>query len=95
MPNQRLDPLRDVAAHVVADDPKIRARMKRMVNALMNEAERIIRWGTPQEKMMLMKQIIPGLLRSMEGADVNASEAAERERYERIQAYARGEIDEL
>ena len=95
MPNQRLDPLRDVAAHVVADDPEIRARMKKMVNALLATAEHTIKWGTFNEKMILMKQIVPGLLRSMEGADVNASEAAERERYDRIQAYARGEINEL
>jgi hypothetical protein len=42
-----------------------------------------------------MKQIVPGLLRSMQGADVNASEAAEQERYERLKAWSRGEIDEL
>ena len=95
MPNKRADPLADVAAQVVADDPQIRRRMKRLVNALLSEAERIIQYGSPSEKALLMKQVVPGLMRSMTGADVNASEAEDAERYERIKMYARGEIDSL
>lgn len=95
MPNKRADPLADVAAQVVADDPQIRRRMKRIVNALLSSAEHTLQWGTPQEKALLMKQVVPGLLRSMQGADVNASEAEEAARYERIKAFSRGEIDEI
>lgn len=95
MPNKRADPLADVAAQVVADDPQIRRRMKRIVNALLDYAEYVIKWGTPGEKALLMKQVVPGLLRSMQGADVNASEAEETKRYERIKAFSRGEIDHL
>lgn len=95
MPNKRADPLADVAAQVVADDPQIRARMKRLVNMMLDSAERTMRLGSPQEKALLMRQVVPGLLRSMQGADVNASEAEERKRYERIMAFSRGEVDSL
>lgn len=91
MPNKRADPIGDVAAQIVADDPQIRARMQQIVNALLDDAEHTIRWGTESERASLMKQVLPALLRSMQGADANASEAAEKEAYERMMATMRGE----
>jgi len=91
MPNKKADPIADVAAHIVANDPQIRRRMQRLVNAMLDDAEHLIRYGTPTERITLMKQVVPALLRSMRGADANASEAAEQDAYDRIMAAMRGE----
>lgn len=91
MPNQKADPIRDVAAAIVANDPQIRQRMKKIVNSLLDDAERTIAIGDPRDKAQLMKQVMPALLRSMQGADANASEAAEKVAYDRMLAALRGE----
>lgn len=91
MPNKRADPIGDVAAQIVADDPRIRERMTKIVDALLDDAETTIKLGSPTERAALMKQVIPALLRSMQGADANASEAAEAQAYERMMQTLRGE----
>lgn len=92
MPNKKADPIGDVAAHIVADDPHIRARMQKLVNALLDDAFHILRYGTPNERTTLMKQVVPALLRSMQGADANASENAQKAAYDRMMAAFRGEM---
>lgn len=91
MPNKRADPIADVAAHVVADDPQIRQRMKRLVNAMLDDAEHTVQFGSMTDRTALMKQVVPALLRSMQGADANASESADKAAYERMMAKLRGE----
>jgi hypothetical protein len=89
MPNQKADPIGEVAAAIVADDPQIRARMQKLVNALIDDAFHILKYGTPIERAGLMKQVVPALLRSMRGADANASERQELDAYERMMAMMR------
>jgi len=94
MPNKRADPIGDVAAQVVANDPQIKARMQKIVNALLDDTEAIIRRGTPGERQTLFRSVVPALMRSMQSADANASEAAEKEAWERMKAAMRGEDEE-
>lgn len=89
MPNKQLDPIASVAASIVADDPQIRRRMQRLVNALLTDAEHTIQWGSHTEKASLMRSVMPALLRSMQGADADASSAAQKAAYERVMASLR------
>lgn len=95
MPNQKADPLGQVAAEVLADNPQLRNRVTRLVERLLIHAEKTMRFGSEAEKNALMKQVVPGLLRSLKSADVNADEATQAEAYDRIRAYARGDSDDL
>lgn len=91
MPNKKADPLADVAAQIVADDPDIRGRMKVLVNTLLDDAFHLVKFGTPQERMNLMRAVVPALMRGMQGGDANASEAREKQAYERMMAELRGD----
>jgi len=91
MPNKRADPIGDVAAQIVANDPQIKARMQKIVNALLDDAEHVIRMGTPQARQNLFRSVVPALMRSMQSADANASEADEKKAWERMKAQMRGE----
>lgn len=95
MANQKADPLGEVAAAVLADNPDLRNRVTKLVERLLSHAEKTMRFGSEGEKNALMKQVVPGLLRSLKSADVNAGEAEQAAAYERMQRYSRGETDEL
>lgn len=79
-----------IAASVLDSDEEIRARVKRLVNALLKDAEHTIKFGSPAERAQLMKLIVPPLLKSLQSADVNAGEAAQSAAYERILQAMRG-----
>lgn len=89
--SSNLDPIADVAAAVVADDPALRQRVQGLVSALLADAEHTVQWGSPADRAALMKSIVPNLLRSMQTAGADAHEQAMREAYERIQQTMRGE----
>lgn len=84
MPNKRFDPMRDVAARVVADNPDIKAEMQGLIMAMIKDAKHMMRTGTPSERQRLFNSVLPALLRSMQGADANANEAAEKEAWEQM-----------
>jgi hypothetical protein len=88
--NRKLDPIADVAAAVVANDPAVRERMQRLVNALLSDAEHTLKFGTATERASLMKMVVPALLRSMQSAGADAAEQSRREAMERIYAQMRG-----
>lgn len=79
-----------VAASVMESDEALRKRVKRLVNALLADAEYTIKYGSPQERNALMRMVIPPLLKSLQGADVNAGEAAQAEAYSRMLENLRG-----
>ena len=91
MPGKPSDPIAAVAARVVADDPALRARMQRLVNAMLDDAEYTMRFGSPNERAALMRSVVPALLRSMQGADADATAAAQQAAYERMMRQMRGE----
>lgn len=91
MPNRRADPIGEVAARVVADNPDIKAEMQSLIRAMIVDAKHVMRNGTPSERQRLFNSVVPALLRSMQGADANASEAAEKQAYERILAQMKGQ----
>lgn len=91
MPNKKADPIGDVAAQILAGDSEIKERMRKLVNALIDDAFYIIKFGTPQERAALTRAVVPAFLRSMRGADANAEEAERRAAYERMMAVMRGE----
>lgn len=87
----KIDPIGHVAAAVVAGDDDLRRRVKRLVNALLADAEHTVRFGTPSERNQLMRMVVPALLKSLQGADVNAGEAAQSEAYHRMLDMMRGD----
>lgn len=86
-------PLNEVAAKVVAESPQLRARMDRIVEALISDMELTIRIGSPAERAMLMKNVVPHLLRGMQGGGASAEDIALREAYDRVMSAVRGEAD--
>lgn len=93
MPNKKLDRLGDAAAAVLANDDEIRDSMRRLVKAMIKDAQWVLKYGAPSERQRLFAAVMPALLRSMSGADANADEAAERQAYQRMLATMRGESD--
>lgn len=92
MPAQNLDPIGAVAAQVVAENPELRGRLTKLVNALIADAEHTVKYGTTTERAALMKTIVPSLLRSMQSAESDALDEDRRRAYERMMAMSRGEI---
>lgn len=91
MPAAKSEPLADLAAAAVAENPELRDRILRVFNALLNDVEHQIKWGTPAERAALARSFVPALLRSMASADANAAEKQQAEAYERIKAAMRGQ----
>lgn len=92
MGGRRLDPIGDVMTRVVADDEDLRKRARRLVLALLKDAEHTVQFGTAAERANLTKSIVPALLRSMQGADADAKEGQKRVAFERMLASMRGEL---
>lgn len=91
MPNKgNLDPLANVAAAIVADNPELRDRMQRIINALLLDMEHTIKWGTHSEKAALTRAVMPALLRAMQNSGADASSTAQQDAYNRMLDVMRG-----
>ena len=87
----REDPIAAVAAQVVAGDPALRNRFRKLIDRLLEDAERTVELGKPQDRLALMKSVIPQMMRSMTGADANAGEQELRDRFDQMMREMRGE----
>lgn len=90
----QVDPFAAVATEVVAADPDLQRRLKRIIRALIKDAEWTIRNGTPSDRQNLMRSVIPQLMKSLATVDTTETEKAEKSALERIMAGLRGEEDE-
>lgn len=85
------DTLAEIAATVVADDPGLRARMQAFVGKLLDEADYIMMYGSPAERALYTRAVMPVLLKSLQGSDASAAETAEAAAYKRMMAELRGD----
>lgn len=80
----KIDPIGSVAASVVAGDEGLRRRVHRLVDALLKDAEHTIKYGSAADRARLMRMVVPALLKSLQSADVGASEEAKGAAYQRM-----------
>lgn len=82
----------DLAAAVVASDPKLRNELKGLVQDMIRHMRWTMRHGEPSAKTQLSKQIMPQLLKAINKVDQDEGEAEERAAYERMMAALRGDL---
>ena len=87
------DGLADLAGAAVAADPELQARLRNLTHALIDDAFHTLRFGSPSDRAVLMKSIVPAMLKSMQGTQAAESERAVRESYERLMREIRGETE--
>lgn len=87
----KLDPFGDTAAAVLANNPHLRQRLTKLIEAMIRDAEYTIKHGTPQQRFTLMSKVIPQLMRSMTSADASDEERQEVSAFKRMMAEVRGE----
>jgi hypothetical protein len=85
------NPMREVMAQVISDNPQLRERLTRIIDLMLDDMERTVRYGDPKDRMLLARQIIPGLLRSMQDKQSGAASEQLRAEFERVMAAVRGE----
>ena len=81
----------DMAAVVVASDPALQKRLKRLVNQAIDQASYIMVHGTDYAKLQIIRQMTPHMLSAMQEAESGARTAEQEATYNRIMAELRGE----
>lgn len=84
------EPLGDIAAQVLADNPELAARAKQIVGALLSDVERTIRTGDQAQKAPLVRAILPALLRSMQSGEADKDDAL-KAAFDRVMGAVRGQ----
>lgn len=87
------DTLSNIAAPIIATDPALQQRIRRIINALLNDVEYIIRNGTPRDRLALFNTIIPQLMKSASQIDASAADKAQQEAFDRLMGQLRGESE--
>jgi len=70
----------------------VRERTADLFVRLLDEAEHILKAGTPANKIALMKSVIPVLMRELQSADDSATLARQKAALDGLFARARGDI---
>src|SRR5262245_61697823 len=85
------EPLREMAALAIAENPELKQRLTRIVDLLLIDVERTLRIGDAKAKAVYVRQIVPTLIRSMAEADAVGVNDAQRAVFERVMAAVRGD----
>ena len=85
------DGLADLAGAAVAADPELQARLRNLTHALIDDAFHTLRFGSPSDRAVLMKSIVPAMLKSMQGTQAAEADRQARAAYERLLAEVRGD----
>ncbi len=78
------DIVAQVAASVVANDKDLQARVRRIVNGILDDTEYIIEFGTEAARTSLAKAMIPGMIRALQTADQAHESGEAAAAYERL-----------
>lgn len=52
-------------AEVVQTDPQLKKRIRRILNALIADIEHQLKYGSPSERAMLARSVVPAMMRSL------------------------------
>jgi hypothetical protein len=52
-------------AEVVQTDPQLKKRIRRILNALIADIEHQLTYGSPSERAMLARSVVPAMMRSL------------------------------
>lgn len=88
---QQTTPLGELAAAILTDNAELRARVHRLIEALVASAEYTVRYGTPTERAQLMRTVVPSLLKSIQAADTGSGDDAQAAAYQRLLSAMGGE----
>ncbi len=91
MATKTTDPIGTVAAEIVAGDPELRRRLKGILNAVIDDMEYTLKFGTPVDRSALSRALGPALLRGLQAGGASAGESERAAAYQRMMAQLRGE----
>lgn len=80
--SSRPDTMATLAENVVASNPKLAARMERLLDQMIASAEHVMKWGTEDQRAGLMKMMVPHMLRGMNNAAARNNNADEEAEFE-------------
>lgn len=78
-------------AQVVSTDDKVQKRVRKIVNALLDDIEWLLLYGTPKERITLARSVVPTMMKALtasEGQDDGMKKA-----YEEMMADLRGDAE--
>lgn len=87
----RTDTLNDVLGQVVSTDEDIKKRVTKIVNALLNDVEWIIRHGTVKDRIALARSVVPPMMKALTAQEGSDSEM--KQRYAELLSDLRGDTD--
>ena len=82
--------VQDAIAEVATTDPEISTRVRRLVNAALDDMEWILKYGTPPQRISLTRTLVPVMMRAMTAAQAEGGES--REAFDRMMAELRGDV---
>lgn len=80
------------AIAVVAANPDIAAALRSLITDVINYQRYVMRHGSPNEKLALVKAMVPQMLNAMSNVDAGEQDKERREAYERMLAEMRGDV---
>lgn len=88
---QRTQQINAMAQALVASDPVLRTQLAAVVQGSIYHMRFILKHGSPADKMIILKNIMPHLLNGAQGVDQAEAKKQEAAAYERMLAMMRGE----
>lgn len=76
----------------MANDPALKSELSGLIVDIVKFQRHTMLFGSPQDKLALVKAILPQMLGAMNTVAQDEEAAAERAAYDRILAMCRGEV---
>lgn len=89
--NQRNQAISEMAQAVIAGNQELKTELASLITDLVKHQRKVMKHGTPQEKSMLVKAVLPQMLAAMGSVAQTEQEAEERAAYDTMRAVLRGE----
>lgn len=73
-------------ATVIAADKDLASRVRAVVDRAITMAEYTLEWGSPADKMQLMRSVMPDMMKALRQVDGSTADQEQRDAYKRLQA---------
>lgn len=77
-------------ATVIAADKDLASRVRAVVDRAITMAEYTLEWGSPADKMQLMRSVMPDMMKALRAVDSGNADQEQRDAYKRLQAAIAG-----
>lgn len=87
------NPLGELAATVVAENPALKERLLRIYNKALDDVEFVFKYGDARDRAIYSRQLVPAMMKGMIEAEAGAADAAMREAFDRMKKMMGGGDD--